>query len=821
MRPRGLLLPRLCIYSQGEYVPLSLAASLSIYAASALALFSIPQFLEHVSDAVTPLKNRIAAAVAALLKSKPKNQRRSTMSVLREVREAGVIGLDVGGTLAKLVIAEPARSSNELPEAFGEDGDDGQPEGRTHRTLDLRLRPRYIYDDELNDGERRLQFMSGSSDGLAQLLETADGGVVTPRTPAKSDGSASSSGSNQPPGGSFGVDAIERAAKQKAKRVAATGGGAHKLKGLMAQAFNIELQPVPEMESVILGMLSLHALNPPGELFTVENNAGVIGDEGFFHHHGLHGEPGARDVAWPEKLFPFLLVNIGSGVSVLRVDGLRPPAVAESGLVDNFSSQVVYTRVGGTACGGATFLGLAKLLTHRPDMSFEEALLLASRGDSSAVDKVVGDIYGEDGSASLGLPASLTAASFGKLVTPPPPSSRSMSPAPSIVSSRVSSRKASKPASPRQMRRSELMKAERVSGGGAPALPSSGLSLSVSAEQLQQLADAAPLLPPPAGKSSSAPPPGKSSSDESKKSRDSRDRGERPSASAGVGMWPPPDADVIAALLDMVVQASAVLAKAHVNDVKGASASGGRVFFSGGFVSANPLARAALARSLRALGCEALFFRHSDFLGALGALARSWPGGADAFRRDWTTCAEDTAPELDVEMQAEPPPSFAPPSRDSNRSSQRSQSPVAFTRRSRWGGLEPSQRPHGRAASPPPPSIAAAPYSSTITPSPPPQGGPTPPYKTSPLSERHHFKPTAAAPPSRPPSLLEKASPAAVHRPTPTPPRRTQAVAAADDSSSQNGANGARPPTGASRKLEPGFKDEDRRSEEEEDLGMV
>ena len=30
-------------------------------------------------------------------------------------------------------------------------------------------------------------------------------------------------------------------------------------------------------------------------------------------------------MAWPEPLFPFLLVNIGSGVSVLRVDGIDPP----------------------------------------------------------------------------------------------------------------------------------------------------------------------------------------------------------------------------------------------------------------------------------------------------------------------------------------------------------------------------------------------------------------------------------------------------------------------------------------------------------------
>ena len=76
-----------------------------------------------------------------------------------------------------------------------------------------------------------------------------------------------------------------------------------------------------------------------------------------------------------------------------------------------------------------------------------------------------------------------------------------------------------------------------------------------------------------------------------------------------------------------------MLAKAHVGGVGGAA--GGRVFFSGGFVSSNPLARAALARSLRALDCEALFFRHSDFLGAIGALARSWPGGPDAMHMEW------------------------------------------------------------------------------------------------------------------------------------------------------------------------------------------
>ena len=51
--------------------------------------------------------------------------------------------------------------------------------------------------------------------------------------------------------------------------------------------------------------------------------------------------PNQVAVAWPEPLFPFLLVNMGSGVSVVRVD-----------------SEDHFARVGGTACGGATFLGL-------------------------------------------------------------------------------------------------------------------------------------------------------------------------------------------------------------------------------------------------------------------------------------------------------------------------------------------------------------------------------------------------------------------------------------------------------------------------------
>lgn len=71
------------------------------------------------------------------------------------------------------------------------------------------------------------------------------------------------------------------------------------------------------------------------------------------------------------------VVNIGSGVSILAVDG-----------PDN------YRRVSGTSLGGGTFLGLCCLLTHCT--TFEEAIELAARGNNENVDKLVRDIYGGD-----------------------------------------------------------------------------------------------------------------------------------------------------------------------------------------------------------------------------------------------------------------------------------------------------------------------------------------------------------------------------------------------------------------------------------------
>jgi pantothenate kinase len=97
-------------------------------------------------------------------------------------------------------------------------------------------------------------------------------------------------------------------------------------------------------------------------------------------------------------LYPYLLVNIGSGVSIVKVNG-----------------DGDFTRVSGTNLGGGTFWGLCRLLTRV--RSFDEMLLLSKRGNSSNVDMLVGDIYGGRDYQSFGLTADTIASSFGKVVS--------------------------------------------------------------------------------------------------------------------------------------------------------------------------------------------------------------------------------------------------------------------------------------------------------------------------------------------------------------------------------------------------------------------
>uniref|UniRef100_A0A1A9WBP2 pantothenate kinase n=1 Tax=Glossina brevipalpis TaxID=37001 RepID=A0A1A9WBP2_9MUSC len=162
--------------------------------------------------------------------------------------------------------------------------------------------------------------------------------------------------------------------------VCATGGGAFKFENDFREQVNMKLAKFDELDTLIKGILFAEVQNRT-ECYYYEN---------------------ARDITKSEKRvydfsqpYPFILVNVGSGVSILAVYG-----------PDN------YKRVSGTSLGGGTFLGLCCLLTGCN--TFEEAIQLATKGDNRKVDKLVRDIYGGDYDR-FGLTGDLVASSFGQM----------------------------------------------------------------------------------------------------------------------------------------------------------------------------------------------------------------------------------------------------------------------------------------------------------------------------------------------------------------------------------------------------------------------
>jgi len=145
----------------------------------------------------------------------------------------------------------------------------------------------------------------------------------------------------------------EEVARVGARRIAVTGGGAHRFAD---EIDGVPVRRVPEFEAWGRG-------------------APILASK-----EGVKLPPG------------YLLVSLGTGTSVLGVDGAG------------------VRRVGGTALGGGTLLGLGWLLL-RID-SFEKLAELAAEGDRRPVDLLVGDIYPHGG---IPLPLELTASNFAKL----------------------------------------------------------------------------------------------------------------------------------------------------------------------------------------------------------------------------------------------------------------------------------------------------------------------------------------------------------------------------------------------------------------------
>ena len=102
-----------------------------------------------------------------------------------------------------------------------------------------------------------------------------------------------------------------------------------------------------------------------------------------------------------QAVFPRLLVSIGSGVSILKVN-----------------SRDSFERVSGTMIGGGTLMGLGNLLLGVND--FEEIRSLSQKGNLANVDMLVNDIYGDKAPQMEGIPGEVVASSFGKVASDNP-----------------------------------------------------------------------------------------------------------------------------------------------------------------------------------------------------------------------------------------------------------------------------------------------------------------------------------------------------------------------------------------------------------------
>ncbi|XP_014769420.1 pantothenate kinase 3 isoform X2 [Octopus bimaculoides] len=259
-------------------------------------------------------------------------------------------GMDIGGTLTKLVYFEPKDVSDQ--------GDTEQLE--TLRTIRKYLTGNVAYgqtgirdvhlempDQHIGGKRGSLHFIRFPTNDMMRFIELAR----------------------------------SKNFSKLAKAICATGGGAFKFESDFKEHVQLKLHKFDELDCLIKGINYIDRNNDKSECYYWKNPDNCD-----------KCEKVTFDFRDP---YPYLVVNIGSGVSILAV---RSP--------DD------YKRVSGTSLGGGTFLGLCCLLTGCE--TFEEAIQMASQGDSTKVDRLVKDIYGGD-YTKFCLSGDAVASSFGHM----------------------------------------------------------------------------------------------------------------------------------------------------------------------------------------------------------------------------------------------------------------------------------------------------------------------------------------------------------------------------------------------------------------------
>ena len=117
--------------------------------------------------------------------------------------------------------------------------------------------------------------------------------------------------------------------------ICVTGGGAYKFETLFKEELGIDIKKVGEMQSLVKGMAFITQYCDDGTF--------SINEDGTRH---------PKEKQDDAHMFPKMLVSIGSGVSIIKVN-----------------SYDDHQRVSGTSVGGGTLLGLANLLIGTADFN--------------------------------------------------------------------------------------------------------------------------------------------------------------------------------------------------------------------------------------------------------------------------------------------------------------------------------------------------------------------------------------------------------------------------------------------------------------------
>lgn len=159
---------------------------------------------------------------------------------------------------------------------------------------------------------------------------------------------------------------------KKSVKIMATGGGAHKFYARLRDELGVEVRREEEMECLVLGLGFV--MEVPNEVFWYSDQlVQAISHPTSSTTPSLNPFPTVLDDPFPRPSpnppeyalcfdtnptpaqFPCLLVNIGSGVSIIKVDDYGQ-----------------FERISGTSLGGGTLWGLLSLLTGAK--SFDGAL---------------------------------------------------------------------------------------------------------------------------------------------------------------------------------------------------------------------------------------------------------------------------------------------------------------------------------------------------------------------------------------------------------------------------------------------------------------